>query len=268
VNKGFKKVNESLEQVPSSKFYVNDLTPKEGRTNKAKKRVKSARPKDKKEKLKVKKGARKSDFLPGFLPHPYLRETKSAGKRIKKDSQDKREKKEKKVKSSNTSSKSKKNLFKAEKGKMSQNPSSIELNDILNKSGLSDINVKKQMLINKIKNNEIDPDKYMRFVEASSKINEPDEMASEISSKGFNKKFMPMTDFNYGSYGKLGGYPPPVINTLIVNGNNYINQASQMTNSQKGRVKKGIKEIVTTSSNKISSNSKHKVISSGPIKSK
>ena len=140
-----------------------------------------------------------------------------------------------------TGSKSKNNFFKQEKGKMTQNPSSIELNDILNKSGLSDINMKKQMLINKIKNNEIDPDKYMKFVEAASKGNEPDTEASEIWTKG---------NFNYNSYIKIGALAPPVINILNVNGNNYINQANKISNAPViagGGSKKGAKDMASSS---------------------
>ena len=40
-----------------------------------------------------------------------------------------------------------------------QKLTSIELVDILSKGGMADINIKKQMLINKIKNNEIDNDR-------------------------------------------------------------------------------------------------------------
>ena len=92
---------------------------------------------------------RKSEFMPGLHPHAYLRENKSTVKKTKKKNA--LEKSDKRIKAQTFNSKSKNNFFKTEKGKMSQNPSSAELNRILNKSGLSDINSKKRMLINKIK---------------------------------------------------------------------------------------------------------------------
>lgn len=111
----------------------------------------------------------------------------------------------------------------------------------------------KQMLINKINNNEIDPEKYMKFID--SMANEPDSEAAEIGKKKV-KPFVavsggqnpvPVVNFNYNSYIKIGAYPPPVINTLIVNGNNYMQEANQVSNVQLKSSKKGIREFVTTS---------------------
>ena len=72
----------------------------------------------------------------------------------------------------------------------------------------------------------------MRFVEAASKGNEPDEEAIEMMKKKFTNKQAPVVNFNYNSYIRIGALPPPVINTLIVNGNNYINQANPTSNLQ------------------------------------
>ena len=80
-----------------------------------------------------------------------------------------------------------------------QKLTSIELDDILSKGGVADINIKKQMLINKIKNNEIDHDKYMKVIKAiSDKSNEPDFEASEVIRKGNKGKQGPIIIQNQG----------------------------------------------------------------------
>lgn len=169
------------------------------KNNKGRKRVKSARPKDKKDKYKTK--IKKSELIPGFKQHAYLRETKQMVKKTKKKNA--LEKSDKRAKAQTFNSKSKNNFFKTEKGKMSQNPSTAEFNQIISNSGLSDINAKKRMLINKIRNNEIDPDKYMRFVEAASKGNEPDGEA-QVMKKKFKNKQAHVVNFNYNSYIRIG----------------------------------------------------------------
>eukprot|EP00344_Euplotes_crassus_P009462 CAMPEP_0197019350 /NCGR_PEP_ID=MMETSP1380-20130617/80647_1 /TAXON_ID=5936 /ORGANISM="Euplotes crassus, Strain CT5" /LENGTH=483 /DNA_ID=CAMNT_0042446753 /DNA_START=343 /DNA_END=1794 /DNA_ORIENTATION=- len=224
---GLRKINESLEQDPSSKLYQNDSTPKETKTNKAKKRVKSARPKDKKDKMKSKKDSNKYDYIPGFQPHAYLQESRPLKKGKKKPSS---EKGERKKKSQATTAKQKNNFFQPTKGKMSLNPSTNEFQNILNKSGLSDIDMTKKFLLNKIANNETDADKYMKFIEAKNRKNAPDEEAKEIKGKKKNSKTGPVVNVNYNSYIRIGAYPPPVINTLIVNGNNYINHGNPHAN--------------------------------------
>jgi hypothetical protein len=52
------------------------------------------------------------------------------------------------------------------------------------------------MLINKIRNNEIDPDKYIRFMDAASHNNQPDDESSEVALKGIRKQ-IPFINFNY-----------------------------------------------------------------------
>ncbi|CAI2359594.1 unnamed protein product [Moneuplotes crassus] len=225
VGRGLKKINESLEHAPSAKFYKNDLTPKETKPGKARKRVKSARPKEKPKK----KESNKYEFMPNFHPHAYLREAKQTKKGKKKSGNEKGERKKRPQTAGN---KLKNNYFPQTKGNMSLNPSSNEFQNILNKSGLSDIDMTKKLLLNKITNNEIDPNKYMRFVEANNRKNAPDEEAKEIKSRK-GKKGGPVVNVNYNSYIRIGAYQPPVINTLIVNGNNYINQANNLAADKK-----------------------------------
>lgn len=160
--------------------------------------------------------------MPNFQPHAYLRESKPAKKGKKKSGNEKGERKRRPQTAGN---KLKNNYFQPTKGNMSLNPSSNEFQNILNKSGLSDIDMTKKLLLNKITNNEIDPNKYMRFVEANNRKNAPDEEAKEIKPRKGHKGG-PVVNVNYNSYIRIGAYQPPVINTLIVNGNNYINQAN------------------------------------------
>ena len=85
--------------------------------------------------------------------------------------------------------------------------SSSDLQEILNKGGLNDINFKKQVLINKIKNKEIDPDKYTKFIDALGGA-EADDVAMEMPSKSKkNSSQMPVVNFNTWNS-----------NLLIVNG--------------------------------------------------
>lgn len=173
--------------------------------------------------MKSKKDSYKYDFIPGFQPHAYLQDSKPLKKGKKKPSS---EKGDRKKRSQATVAKQKNNFFQPTKGKMSMNPSTNEFQNILNKSGLSDIDMTKKFLLNKITNNEADPDKYMKFVEANSRKNAPDEEAKEIKGKKKSSKTGPVVNVNYNSYIRIGAYPPPVINTLIVNGNNYINHGN------------------------------------------
>lgn len=161
--------------------------------------------------------------MPGFQPNKNLTDIKTTGKKSKKVKGGEM-KRDISANAPEFSGKVKNNFFRDD-----FNPTTNELQDILSRGGVSDINIKKQMLINKIKNNEIDPDKYMKFIDAVSQDNEPDEEALDFSKKNSkNKKKpstsntagpMPVVNFNYNSYIKIGAYPPPpVINTLIVNG--------------------------------------------------
>lgn len=70
-----------------------------------------------------------------------------------------------------------------------KNPSSKQLQDILSMNGLTDINFQKQMLISKIRNNDVMHDKYMKVVEAMSDQNEPDSEAAEMIKKVKGKSF-------------------------------------------------------------------------------
>ena len=146
------------------------------------------------------------------------------------------------------SSKVANNFFRPDQKSSNDNAdqSSIELDDILNKGGVSDINIKKQMLINKIRNNEIDHDKYMKVIKAiSDKNNEPDQESSEVSKKSKKFKQGPIAIQNQGMMPVMNfNYPPPVINTLIVNGNNFVFDFSQNQGAQpEQRPTKVIKEF-------------------------
>lgn len=161
---------------------------------------------------------------------------------------------------SSASTKKPKDLKIAGKNKIAH-PS--ELQEILAQGGVSDINYQKKMLIKKIRNNEIDPSRYSKVIEAISGQNEPDEEALEIKKskkrQGSAKpkqqeKQAPVVNFNYNSYIKIGAYPPPVINTLIVNGNNYIPGFNQNINMTDPKGRKGIKDFVTTSKGLLAAN--------------
>lgn len=199
--------------------------------------------------------------MPGFQLNRNIPDVRPSSKKTKK-SKPAELKRDVSANDAEFSAKMQNNFFNMNKF---QDPSSLELQEILNQGGVSDINIKKQMLINKIKNNEIDPDKYIKFMDAINNGNEPDEEAAEVSKKGGTKPRMPqmpistqgpmpVVNFNYNSYIKIGPYPPPVINTLIVNGNNYMNDASNVSNVQLKSSKKGIRDFVTTSKDLLGSN--------------
>lgn len=233
----------------------------EDNSKKGKKRVRSARPKDSKQNqpgAKVKKSDRKMDVPAGFHPHTNTKGSKTSKKSNKSKYGDM--KRDGSANAHDFSNKAKNNFFNTGTRNVEGYPlpSSVELQDILNKGGVSDINMKKQMLINKIRNNEIDPDKYMKFISAVSQQNEPDDEASEVVKKGSKKVEVPnfgpqvqgqrpVLNFNYNSFIKIGSHPPPVINTVIVNGNNYMPITNQSANIQITSSKKGIREFVTTS---------------------
>jgi len=161
------------------------------------------------------------------------------------------------------SAKFKNNFFSAKNANSHsfQNRGMNDFNDIMNKGGVSDINVKKQMLINKIKNNEIDPEKYMKFVDAMSN-NEPDEEASEMSKKVNKKKSpyvavsgpqnpVPVVNVNYNSYIKIGSYHP-CDHTVLVNNSNGKDDAHPIK-KKVSTTEKGIRDFVTSSKNLLGS---------------
>lgn len=223
--------------------------------------MRSARPKDSKQKqpgAKVKKSDRRMDLPAGYHPHKDIKESKVSKKTTKPKYGDM--KRDTSANAPDFSNKAKNNFFNvgARNVEGYPVPSSVELQEILNKGGVSDINMKKQMLINKIRNNEVDPDKYMKFINAVSQQNEPDDEALEFSKKGTKKVEVPnaasqthgqrpILNFNYNSFIKIGAHPPPVINAVIVNGNNYMPITNQSAKIQITNPKKGIREFVTTS---------------------
>lgn len=149
------------------------------------------------------------------------------------------------------------------------------------------------MLINQIRNNEINPNKYIKFSDAADQNDEPDDEASEVIQKDIRKQIAG-ANYNYKSKNNqppmqiipkrsctdpthldqnlpigsnhpwlschpkgselvqvkvsyvynVGAYPPQTNNTLIVNGNNYMNQDPKMNYMMQNNGKKPIRGLV------------------------
>ena len=266
MNNSKRKINESLDHIPSAKLYDEEENKEsEGKLNwwnyedepGKRKRIKSARAKDSKAKSTSKSKKTEKNFEKSYG---------APSNKISKDGKTMVRKHRTPYDNPGVgngfiySSKVTNNFFNLEQKSNNEinDPSSIELEDILNKGGVSDINFKKQMLINKIRSNEIDHDKYMKVIKAiSDKSNEPDQESSIVMKKGYKAKQGPVAIQNQGIMPVVNfNFPPPVINTLIVNGNNNIfNFGDKKDNQQDKRISKGAKEGTSTSKEILGSNS-------------
>eukprot|EP00345_Euplotes_harpa_P013668 CAMPEP_0168355444 /NCGR_PEP_ID=MMETSP0213-20121227/24549_1 /TAXON_ID=151035 /ORGANISM="Euplotes harpa, Strain FSP1.4" /LENGTH=112 /DNA_ID=CAMNT_0008367645 /DNA_START=77 /DNA_END=415 /DNA_ORIENTATION=+ len=104
----------------------------------------------------------------------------------------------------------------------------------------------------------------------SGRNNEPDGEASEVLKRGKkkgpiaiqNQSSMPVVNFSINSLIQVGAFNPPIINTLIVNENNYIASGSDPVQYSDPKISKSIRDFVTASKEILkSSQGSNKVIS-------